>query len=209
MGSLIDEKTTLYSYRIEEPPTGQIKLPQLYYSEDWGTTWNRRGPLYSFPWEALPSFPWGMGLYLSPENPQILYYGEVECFKSTTGGKDWGRGPINFYTRYYQDPSKYLHADIMNIKAFKTNEGLPFQIITNHGGISISYNEFQTQLNIGLLNLNVSQYYDVRTMPTNPDYIFAGSQDQGLQVSDQSQSSDLLTFEQTTPGDFGHLVFRQ
>ena len=207
VGSVIEDKTSLYSYRIEEPHMDQIKLPQLYYSDDWGANWKRRGPLYSFPWEALPSFPWGVGLYQSPDNPQILYYGEVECFKSSTGGKDWGQGPINYYGRYYQDPSKFLHADIMNIKAFKTIDETPFQVIANHGGISISYDEFQTQLNIGLMHLNVSQYYDVKTLPTNPDFIFAGSQDQGLQRSDQSQSADMLSFEQTVPGDFGQLVF--
>lgn len=189
----------LLAFQTPEKKDDNPKYPRLYSSNDRGKTWQFRGGLFSRPWPV--------GIYQSPSNPDILFYGEVDCFKSNNGGRNWGNGPINFWELYYRDPSKFLHADIMHIKEFRTKEGAPFQLISHHGGLNISYDYFQTQQNIGLSNLNVSQYYDVHTCPLNNNFIFASSQDQGLQLNQNATIEQSLAFDQILYGDYGTILF--
>ena len=95
----------------------------------------------------------------------------------------------------------------MAIDEYSTPDGTPFTIIANHGGISISYDYGVNNQNIGLDGLNVSQYYSVRTDPTDPSVIYAGSQDQGIQRTIDGQLNGPKYFEQLVSGDYGHIVF--
>lgn len=170
----------------------------LYRSRNKGRTWKKVS--------ELPESPWEVGLFLSPHHPEVLYLGEVEAYRSLNSGKDWEK--INEWWEYYDDIENALHADIMAFSQYQTTDQEIFTLISHHGGISISYDQFSTQKNIGLFDLNTSQYYCVRTDPNDPNFVYAGSQDQGLQraVNFESGPGETKAFEQLISGDYGPIV---
>lgn len=171
----------------------------LYHSSDKGKQWEKLS--------QLPHTPWAVGLYLSPSKEGVLYMGEIEAHRSVDGGRSWES--INHWWEYYDNIEGALHADIMCIEEFRPEEGKPFTLIGHHGGISMSYDQFESQKNIGLTHLNTSQYYSVRTDPNDPDFVYAGSQDQGFQrsVGFTLQPDMTAAFEQVISGDYGSIVF--
>ena len=182
-----------YSYNtFYDQKKGRI-TSQLFYSKDKGINWEFRS--------TLPHPPWEVGLFIDPNHPEKLYYGEVECFVSSNEGKNWAL--INPWREYYKNPDLFLHADVMNFGAFETEEGVPFMLVGHHGGLHVSYDGLSTLKNISLDGLNISQYYSVKSLD---DLIVAGSQDQGLQWAN-GNSDEILPFDQKIIGDFGHLTF--
>ncbi|MEM6378958.1 MAG: T9SS type A sorting domain-containing protein, partial [Bacteroidota bacterium] len=169
----------------------------LYQSTDAGETWNEQS--------TLPVLPWPATFHIPQDGSNTQYIGEVDAYISKDDGKNWEI--INHWWEYYQNIERYLHADMMHIESFQTSEGQPFTLIANHGGLSISYDHFASKENLGLHDLNVSQYYSVRTNPIDPDLIYAGSQDQGLQATFNLEKDSILAFDQLSPGDYGHLYF--
>lgn len=171
----------------------------LYKSTDKGRTWTEIS--------QLPQAPWEVGVFLSPSDPNVLYMGEVEAFRSSDGGVSWEK--INEWWEYYDDVEGALHADIMAFAEYRTPDDQIFSLISHHGGISISYDQFESQNNISLTDLNTSQYYTVRTDPNNPDYVYAGSQDQGFQRASgfETGQNGPMAFDQVISGDYGPIAF--
>ncbi len=165
-------------------------------SNDEGKSWKKLS--------TLPTTPWEVGVYVCPSNPEHMIYGEVNAFRSMNGGFMWLR--ISEWWEYYGDIYSKLHADIMRVKEFRYKDGKPFLLNCNHGGIYISEDYGATHSNVGLFQLNVSQYYDVRTYPSNPYMVFAGSQDQGQQrgLLAGKEAAELV---QNISGDYGHIEF--
>ncbi|MBK8700388.1 MAG: hypothetical protein IPN29_13005 [Saprospiraceae bacterium] len=133
-----------------------------------------------------------------------MLYGEVNAFKSLNGGSNWSK--VNDWSEYYDNVQNKLHADIMVMREFPDPNGKNVVIIGHHGGISITYDYGVTTKNITLAGLNVSQYYDARSYPPDPDWIFAGSQDQGMQRG-YSIDESIADFHQQISGDYGHISF--
>ncbi len=169
----------------------------IYMTEDFGNTWIEKG--------SFPENPWAVGLHVSAKAPDIIYMGEVNCHRSTDGGATWVA--VNEWWQYYDNVEFALHADIMYFENFLSNEGEYFTLISNHGGLSISYDELVTKRNLALEGLNVSQYYSVRTSPDLPELVFAGAQDQGFQRGFSFSEEEQLYLEQYISGDYGHIVF--
>ena len=169
----------------------------LYRSINNGISWQY---LYHFPDDT---HYWEGGLFISKIDPDLMIMCGVEAIMSRDGGSRWN--VINGYEEYYEDIQHKLHADIMSVEEY--DEGsFSFMTICNHGGISSSIDLAHNIDNIGLNGLNVSQYYSVRTMPDDDRYIFAGSQDQGLQRAFVFEEGT-ANFSQFFSGDFGHLQF--
>lgn len=174
-----------------------------YSSNDAGQTWNEK--------DTIPDRPWGVGIYVLKSNPDILFSGSQDCYTSDDGGSTWVQ--MSNWGAYYSNVEYKLHADMMSFNEFETISGEPFLLIGNDGGISINNNDYSNfQLgyqNIGLENLNVSQYYDVRSdLDPSHYYIYAGSQDQGFQRAFTNFSNEgTLEFEQVISGDYGHISF--
>jgi len=187
------DKPALYTY-IEEEAT---ETTTYHYSSNQGQHWT----LLS----ELPITPWPHTLHINTDQPDLHYLGGVEAYQSTNGGKSWDL--INYWWEYYEDIEQYLHADMMHIRNFTSADGQDFTLISNHGGLNLSYDDFESMENLGLDALNVSQYYSVRSHPDDPRLIYAGSQDQGLQASLDEQPDSLLHFDQLIGGDYGHLSF--
>ncbi|MCB0661164.1 MAG: T9SS type A sorting domain-containing protein [Saprospiraceae bacterium] len=168
-----------------------------YVSEDFGATWTRKG--------ELEDRPWNVGIYMSPTNPNFLLAGAVHCMYSINGGETWQRR--NDWWAYYNNVEGALHADMMTFSEFETTDGEVFSLISNHGGLNVTYDRLQRIQNLGLTSLNVSQYYSVRTDPKDPFYIYAGSQDQGFQIANSFGQDEGVDFDQVISGDYGHTVF--
>ena len=171
----------------------------VYRSNNNGTTWTLRG--------TTPSGAWSVGMEVSLSDPARLFYGEVNCYRSTNGGTSWNL--VNEWWEYYGNVPNKLHADIMQIEFFRKSNNQEFALVPNHGGMYVSYDFLQTTQNLSLTGLNVSQYYDVRTDPTDPNYVYAGSQDQGYQRASTAGAAPYgsLPFTQVVSGDYGHMVF--
>jgi hypothetical protein len=171
---------------------------EVFLSKDKGESWSK--------FSNLPTDPWSVDLYISPSDPRKIFYGEVDSYRSFNNGKNWSK--MSSWGDYYSDYTRKLHADIMYMKEFKTLDNKVFQVNCNHGGIYISYDYGTTWENIGLFGLNVGQFYDVKTYPHRPDYMFAGTQDQGMQrglaLWDAEETSSMF---QHISGDYGHLTF--
>ncbi|GJM36314.1 MAG: hypothetical protein DHS20C18_53150 [Saprospiraceae bacterium] len=191
-----DTLTVFYTYT--ETTAGGRKVRR---SEDFGNTWTAQG--------QLPARPWSVGLYVLPSDPNKLLMGEVECFRSEDAGESWEK--INEWWEYYDDVAGKLHADIMYMREFQTDTGQDFLLISHHGGLTYSEAFLDDQMNISLQDLNTSQYYSVRTDPIDPNFVYAGSQDQGLQLADsfEDENTSPEAFDQVISGDYGHITFAQ
>ena len=170
---------------------------KVFQSDDLGQNWEEKG--------TMPSYPWSVGLYVLPSDPNVLLYGEVNAFRSMDAGNSWDL--VNDWSEYYGNECCKLHADIMHFAEFEQNDGLDFQLVSHHGGLSYSENYFQNQNNISLYGLNNSQYYSVRTDPLNSAIVYAGSQDQGFQRSTVFDNMEKAEFDQIISGDYGHVTF--
>ncbi len=162
---------------------------------------------HGMDWTYISSFeknPWGVGMFVSETNPDFMMMGEVECHRSLDGGMTWQ--VFNKWWEYYDDVEGALHADMMYFAEYKKKDGTPFFLISNHGGLNVTY-DGATFDNLGLDGLNVGQFYDVVTDPIDELYIYAGSQDQGFQRGLDLWEGDVLDFDQAISGDYGHMVF--
>ncbi len=190
-----------------QPGTDSLRMylqadNQLFRSDNDGLDWTEMPTLETKPWSNQP-------IYVRPTNPDFVAFGAVELFVSYDGGETFKQP--NRWFDYYNDTEKYVHADIMNITQITEADGTPRLLVSNHGGLNRRDETDSLWYNIANEDLNVAQYYDVRTNPQDPTLIFAGSQDQGMQLLEQSRAGDreILGGYQYISGDYGHLEFSQ
>lgn len=170
---------------------------RVFRSLDGGMNWTERtqAPTGAFSFNSAAS---------STRDPDKIYLGGVELYRSHDGAASWQR--VNAWTEYYTQPGTRLHADIPAIDVFYSSSGFERILISTDGGLYESTDDLVTVENLSLSGLNVSQYYGSATRPSATAAIFAGSQDQGLQRALVPGSNDLLDFEQRLSGDHAHLV---
>ncbi|MEM1327341.1 MAG: 3-coathanger stack domain-containing protein [Bacteroidota bacterium] len=168
----------------------------LYRSTNNGANWTNMS--------SLPANAWDVGIHVSPFDASDVFFGAVDCYRSSDSGSSWNT--VNGWGQYYGDID-FLHADIMDIKSFKKTDGTEFVLVSNHGGIHVSYDGLVTTANIARSGLNISQYYDVRTQPNDVTFYYAGSQDQGHQRSADAASEQVDDFTQVISGDYGQMAF--
>lgn len=138
----------------------------------------------------------------------VLYFGSVDCFRSENNGVSWNA--VNGWAAYYGTNSStgklnaetFLHADIMSVTPFQDNNGGHFTLISCDGGTYIT-RDHKNYLNITLKGMRNSQYYGTQTRWEDPDYILAGAQDQGIQLSMPDSGREILSFNQFKSGDDG------
>ena len=188
----VDDTLRMYSY---SSPSDNVF--EFFKSNDLGQTWELQS--------TLPISPWEVGVYVIPSDPKNMIVGGVNAYRSNNGGKNWQI--VNEWWEYYQNIETKLHADIMSFEEYTDTAGEPFMLINNHGGISKTYNYGKDNTNIALFGLNTAQYYDVRTLPSSPEWVFAGSQDQGFQKGILQDNQAIGGFEQVISGDYGHIEF--
>ncbi len=171
---------------------------KIYASMDGGSTW-------SFKSDS-PENPFGRNsLGCSTSNPNRVYIGGVNAFRSYNGGSSWTQ--VNGWAEYYGDPQNKLHADIDGIDTFKDTDGSDFVMVSTDGGLYRSDDDLQSVDNRTLSGMGVGQYYSVYTCKFDPKVIYIGSQDQGFQRTRLDVTGEgLVDFEQTISGDYGHIT---
>ena len=188
-----------------QPGTDSLRLylqadNQLFRSDNDGQDWREMPELETRPWA-------NQAIYVRPTDPDFVAFGAVELYVSADGGETFKRP--NRWWDYYADEEIYLHADIMNLTEITEADGTPRMLVSSHGGLNRFEETDSLWHNIANEGLNVAQYYDVRTNPADPALIYAGSQDQGMQILDQAGAGDreILGGYQHISGDYGHMEF--
>ncbi|MDD2527652.1 MAG: T9SS type A sorting domain-containing protein [Lentimicrobiaceae bacterium] len=106
-----------------------------------------------------------------PVNPEVIYAGGVNCFKSTNGGNSW------FITSHWTGDCgvQAVHADLHVLEFSPLNNRL---YAGNDGGAYWTGNEGQTwtEISDGLV---ISQAYKIGQSATNRDLVINGYQDNG------------------------------
>lgn len=166
---------------------------RIYRSGDAGANW---------VWKYDPSI-WWRTFNASIIDENVVYYGEVHCWRSTDGGSSYTK--INDWTEYYGDPLNKLHADIPGVNIYWVDDEEVTYINTD-GGTYVSHDNGLSVLNLSMSGLGVSEYYSTFTSATDPYLVAGGSQDQGYQVSLEDDGSHYLPFEQLISGDYGQLT---
>lgn len=169
---------------------------EIYFSSNGGSTWVNRGESPSSWWFMVNSFG------SSNINSDVVAIGGIEAFRSTNSGNNWQ--VINDWWAYYDDPVNDLHADIPEIRFFLDEEFNEITLISTDGGIYMLDANLNNANNLSLNGLGVSQYYSTYTKRSFPYNIYAGSQDQGFQRSN-NPGEGVLDFVQSISGDYGHL----
>ncbi|MDD3559724.1 MAG: T9SS type A sorting domain-containing protein [Melioribacteraceae bacterium] len=170
----------------------------LYKSTDKGTNWTTIAtPSNADP--GIPTFTRGQAWYdliceVDPSNPNIVYAGGVDLFKSTNGGTSWSQ--ISHWYGGFGFP--YVHADQHNI-AFRPGSSTEIAF-ANDGGIHYSTNGGVSfsEKNSGL---NITQFYSCAMHPSaGSNYFLGGTQDNG---SHQFTSAGINSTTEVTGGDGG------
>ncbi len=190
-GCKTDTQTFLYTAIYADNNT------DFYQSSNSGSSWTSKGSIATTPF-MKNSFT------VSQKNPQLLYFGGVECYRSTNGAQNWSM--LNTWGEYYANIQHKLHADIPSINSFIDSEDNEFVYVNTDGGTYISYDQLTSVENISMQNLNIGQFYSVYSHRSNSNYIFAGSQDQGYQLCNNNTGNNTASFTQILSGDYGHLV---
>ncbi|MCB9236117.1 MAG: T9SS type A sorting domain-containing protein [Bacteroidia bacterium] len=185
-GTLAGGDTTLYVYHDQD----------IYKSSDAGKNWSFISNLGKNPFFAT-SFS------ASLTDAANIFFGDVEAWRSTDSGLTWTK--TNDWYTYYGAETNQLHADVPFIQPMFDGNGNEITYIGTDGGLYESYDHLVSVNNLALLDMACSQYYSVYTDKSLPDYIYAGSQDQGFQRCKQD-SGNVLSFDQLISGDYGHIV---
>ena len=168
----------------------------IYVSLNGGVNWLPRGRLSDY---------YGT-LHASITNPNLVYVGGVDCYRSLNAAQLFVR--LNTWDQYYGNPQQKLHADIMGLTSVMRDvAGVPTERVYIHtdGGTFLTTAAGVTPDNITRVGFKNAQYYGTLTSGTDPMQVFAGSQDQGYQVSTPAPTTS-VDFTQVISGDYAHLV---
>jgi photosystem II stability/assembly factor-like uncharacterized protein len=141
----------------------------LYKSTDDGENWLLTSN--SFPGSS--DFSWYFGqIRVHPTNPDMIFVLDVSLIYSMDSGISW-----NF--------SNPLHVD-HHALAFEPNNP-SFLVLGNDGGINIS--ALPPDLWLNVMNLPITQFYEIGLDETNPERFYGGTQDNNT-IRTLSGSSD-------------------
>ncbi len=172
---------------------------QLHRSDDGGVDWQHSHDISDF-WQTMSA---------SILSSDTVFYGGVECYRSTTGGDSFIK--INNWGDYYGDPANRLHADIPGLHCWLDPDHNESEVwfVSTDGGLYLSTNGGLTVMNQSLDGLGVGQYYSTLSSSSNWDLIAAGAQDQGYQHGTRQEpagSGPSTPLDQLISGDYGHLT---
>ena len=146
----------------------------IYRTTDGGNTWTLQANSPNvLGWELDGSDTGGQGGYalildVKPSDPDVLYVGSVEIWKSTNGGVTW---------RVISDTTTgAIHVDHHDFAFLPGSSTTIFSC--NDGGIYRSYNEGATWTDLSS-GLTIHQVYRISLSSQDPDMLLLGAQDNG------------------------------
>lgn len=144
------------------------EFDNLYKSINSGTSFTS---IHTSTTDYFEGYGWyGIDIAVSNENPDLIYTGGMELYRSTDGGNNFS---LYVPWTYGSAGAKYIHADIHSL------EWAHGTLYTGtDGGISVGKNSESsfTDLSIGL---NTRQFYLIDISETDPTKILGGAQDNG------------------------------
>ena len=161
-------------------------LLNAYRSSDGGATWT----MLPRPVDADPGIGrdftrqqawYDLTLEVSPTDPNTVFIGGVDVFKSADAGASWQQATHWYGGRFNGVTYQYLHADQHAI-AFAPGSGTR-AYFGNDGGFAGTADATAPTPTVttAITNLNVTQFYSVAVHPTDVNYFLAGAQDNGTQ----------------------------
>ena len=176
---------------------------ELYRSSDGGHNFTLQKSLPGY-WGAVSS------LATFSTNPDAVFYGGVEGFRSQNGGATFQE--VNDWTDYYGDPANKLHADLRGLSPMPDPDQLglvDLLYVNTDGGTYLTTDQGFTVSNLCLEGLGVGQFYTTHTSVRDPALIVGGTQDQGYQRGFRMANlgdGPSTPFNQLISGDYGHLT---
>ncbi len=172
--------------------------PRLEVTTNGGTSWTNLGSA-TFNVTAGNQYSYNLYLFVHPTNPNIVYIGMKDVYRSTNGGVNFTNITNNFtLTNDYTPTQSNTHPDQHHFYISPTD---PNQIyIANDGGVWKSTDggtTFQT-LNA---SLGLTMFTSIAVHPTNQSLIYGGTQDNGTQ-----RRTGAAAWQEFSPGDGGQTV---
>lgn len=162
----------------------------LWVSTNEGVNWSQPGAT-----NIIGTQGWyAHDIVADPTNANIVYWGELDMYKSTNGGASaftkistWSGWDINntLVGDIDEGTANYVHADVHRLH-FSPHSNTTLFLCTD-GGLFRSTNggtSFQT-LNGGLATAQI--YANIAVHPTNPNYVLCGLQDNEAMVYEGNQ----------------------
>ena len=172
--------------------------PQLARSADGGATWTNLG---SATFNVAGSNQSGYNLYVfvNPTNPNIVYVGMKDVFRSTNGGASFTNLTNNFtLANAYTPNSSKAHPDQHHFYISPADPNQMF--VANDGGIWKSNDGGGTFQSMNA-SLGLTMFTSIAIHPTNASIIYGGTQDNGTQ-----RRTGALTWKEFSGGDGGQTV---
>ncbi len=178
------------------PGSKTLDTNRVYRSANAGATWT-----------VLPSvgdsedFGGNQGWYnnviaVDPNNPNTVYVGGIDFWKSTDGGQTW----TNLTNGYGHYTGKNIHVDQHAI-SFAGGSSSTFYI-GNDGGVWKTTDGGTDFTNCNT-NLQTIQFYDIAADQNNSNVAIGGAQDNGTEMNTQPS----LTWNEVYGGDGGYVLF--
>ncbi|HEY9404595.1 MAG TPA: carboxypeptidase regulatory-like domain-containing protein [Pyrinomonadaceae bacterium] len=145
-------------------------------SDNGGLTWTSKSASGIDPGQ----FGYNAYLYVAPNDPNTIYVGTRDVYKSTDGGTTWGSMTKNFSgTNFTYSPfNSTTHPD-QHAFTFAPND--PNTIyVGNDGGISRSTDGGASFTSLNA-SLTLTQFVGISMHPTDPSISYGGTQDNGTQ----------------------------
>ncbi|MDI6804899.1 MAG: SdrD B-like domain-containing protein [Bacteroidota bacterium] len=182
--------STIYSVIYSSDST------RVFKSTNGGGSWFRTGGNYWFG-GIWGSTYYDQGWYdlhiaVNPQNPDIVYVGNVDLMKTTNGGTSW--------TRLVTSWDGKAHVD-QHAMAFHPSEPNTIFIV-NDGGINKSTNGGSTFTSLNS-DLSITQFYHIATSPHDVTHLIGGTQDNATQRRPPGSSN----WVGVIGGDGGQVVF--
>ena len=138
----------------------------FYRTNDGGETWFDANPDRDLR-SGFGSFSWFFGqVRVAPDDPDLVYVMDVQFMRSTNGGQTWER-------------QGGTHVDHHALAFHPVDPS--FVVNGNDGGLATSQNGGITWSKV--LQLPITQFYEIGLDPSNPSQFYGGTQDNGVQQS--------------------------
>ncbi len=156
-----------------------LNLAGIWKTTNGGTSWAQL-PAVGLDPTAVSGFGWYFeGIFVSPTDPNLLFFGGVDLWRSTDGGQNFAMAGPPWFT--YE-----VHADKHDI-AFSGSSKV---LLTTDGGIYESNDRGTTWTDND--DIPVTQLYRVATNPHVPGEYWGGAQDNGTSVGNAANLNGWL-----------------
>ncbi|MBX7220618.1 MAG: hypothetical protein K1Y36_11780 [Blastocatellia bacterium] len=179
--------------------TGQSNDYRLETSNDGGQSWTPRNLTGLID---TGQFSYNNYLMVEPTNPDVLFAGTRDIFKSLDAGKTWENLTRNFDLQGGYDPNRFGATSHPDQHSFAFDPKNPNRILVgNDGGLSLSENSGKTFVSLNQ-TLTLTMFVSLAAHPTNAGIVYGGTQDNGTQRRQGSAG----IWQEFASGDGGNCV---